>query len=306
MKFFKYYYFVAIFTAAVLYLQLSFFPGIRGCILREGIREPVVSSLNNCTASFHLLFLALFLALAAGLVWFGFRRFESVYKYLEKRNKEWVIVVVLTTLAILPYLSRGNVFLGDAMHFSGLTIYMKQAILSLSYPAWQFYWHMGSGVFAFYGWLYFLLSGIVNIFVGVDWTNKILFFALHVISALLAYKFVKIATKNSKMAIIAAVVYSLSFEHIARIMIGRSMTSLTYMLTPLLFIIFELRISKKLSQNRAIAFIAITTSLLFLNQQADSIFITGMQELINWSEAQKSDDKVEQATQELKEKGLME
>jgi len=43
-----------------------------------------------------------------------------------------------------------------------------------------------------------------------------------------------------------------------------------------------------------------------LNFEPKVSFEQGMQELINWSEAQKSDDKVEQATQELKEKGLME
>ena len=35
-------------------------------------------------------------------------------------------------------------------------------------------------------------------------------------------------------------------------------------------------------------------------------FEQGMQELIQWSEAQKSEDKVDQATQELRDKGLME
>ena len=122
-----------------------------------------------------------------------------------------------------------------------------------------------------------------------------MFFAFHVGSALIAYKFVKIATKNSKIAIIAALVYGLSFEHIARVMIGRSFTSLTYLLTPLLFLIYELRLSRKLSRYKFIALIAGTAALLIFNHPANAVFILAIFGIYAGIKALETDSKKVQA-----------
>ena len=307
MKFFKYCYFVvAAWILAFSYLQLSVLPNIRHCVLEKGGVSSLtsvssgVNALKICSSTTLLPVLALLAITSAIIIIFGFRKgyFGKVYKYLEQKNREWVIVAGAVVLGVLPYLSTGNVLLSDALHFSAMTMYMKQALMSLTVPSVSFYWHLGAGIFAFYGWLYFLVSGLVNLVIGIDWTNKILFFALHVGSALLAYKFVKITTKNSKIAIIAALVYGLSFEHIARVMIGRSFTSLTYLLTPLLFLIYEMRLSRKLSKYKSIALIAGTAALLIFNHPANAVFILAIFALYAGVKAFETDKKhaVELAT----------
>jgi len=301
MKFFKYCYFAAaIWVFAFFYLQLAVLPGLRNCVLEnEGVSgltsfTSVINALNSCSIATLLAASALLAITSATIVLIELRKnyFAKLYRYLEDRKKEWVIVAATVALGALPYLSSGNVFLGDAMHFSALTIYMKQAIGSLSIPTTAFYWHMGASVFAFYGWLYFLVSGIVNLFIGIDWTNKLLFLLLHIGSALLAYKFVKTATKNGKAAIIAALVYGLSFEHIAKVMIGRSFTSLTYFLIPLLFLIYELRLNKKLGINKSVALIAITSALLVFNHPANAVFILAIFALYALLKALEKDKKL--------------
>ncbi len=283
MKFFKYCYFAAVFAFAGLlsYLQLSLLPAARNCILnREGVAalssaSAIADGLKGCGSLTLAAVAAAIAILSAIILFFGFFRghFARAYSYLEKRNREWVIVAVVVAAAALPYLARGNVVLGDAMQFSALSIYLKESLMSLSYPFWTFYWYLGSAPLAFYGWLYLLAAGAANSFLSIDAANKILFFLLHLGSALAAYAFVKTTTKNGKMAVIAALVYGLSFEHIARIMVGRSITSLTYFLTPLLFLAYELRLDGKIGGFKATALIAVVASMLIANHQADAVFI---------------------------------
>lgn len=286
MKFFKYCYFAAVLAFAGLfsYMQLSLLPAARNCILEEkGVGAlssagAIVYGLRSCSDANLAVVAAAVAILSAIMLFFGFFKgyFARAYGYLEKRNKEWIMVAVVVAAAALPYLSRGNIVLGDAMQFSALSIYLKESLTSLSYPFWTFYWYMGSAPLAFYGWLYLLVAGFANIFVSMDAANKLLFFLLHIGSALAAYAFAKTATKNSRIAVVAALAYGLSFEHIARIMIGRSITSLTYLLTPLLFLFYEMRLNKRLGSCKSIALIALTASFLIFNHQADAVFIIAM------------------------------
>ncbi len=286
MKFFKGCYFAAVFAFAGLlsYMQLSLLPSARNCILeKEGISAlssagAIADGLIGCGSLSLAAVAAAIALLSAIIILFGLARgyFAGAYSYLEKRNKEWVIVAVVVAAATLPYLARGNVVLGDAMQFSALSVYLNESLASLSYPFWTFYWYMGSAPLAFYGWLYLLFAGFANFIVGIDAANKLLFFFLHIGSSLAAYAFAKTATKNSRMAVVAALVYGLSFEHIARIMVGRSITSLTYFLTPLLFLAYELRLGRRIGSCRATALIAVIASMLILNHQADAVFIVAV------------------------------
>ncbi|MAG15603.1 hypothetical protein CMO88_00925 [Candidatus Woesearchaeota archaeon] len=278
MKVSKYYHVGGIAWILVFaYLQLFLAPNVRNCALENGLFSSSISSaLQSCTSlSLSLTIAILGLLTAVMLLALKQGYFTELYDRLEKKKREWSIVAVLISLATLAYLSKGDVVLGDAMQFSALIVYVKQALTSLTYPFWTFYWYMGSAPFAFYGWLHSFVFAIVNIFVGINWTNKIMFFLLHLGSALLMYKFVKVTTNNSKIAIISALVYGLSFEHMARVMIGRSITSLTYFLTPLLFLVYSLRLNKKLSTNKAVAGIAAIVALLMFNHP-DSVFIVAI------------------------------
>ncbi len=286
MKFFKGCYFAAVFAWAGLftYFQLFLLPGARNCILEAGgtaalsSASAIAASLKSCSDANFAVVAAAVAILSAIMLFFGFAKgyFSGAYGYLEKRKKEWVVAAVVVAAAAMPYLARGNVVLGDAMQFSALSLYLGESLASLSYPSWTFYWYMGSAPLAFYGWLYLLAAGAASLFTGIDAANKILFFALHIGSALAAYAFAKTATKNSRIAVIAALAYGLSFEHIARIMVGRSITSLTYFLTPLLFLAYELRLDRRIGSSKATAFMAVIVSMLILNHQADAVFIAAI------------------------------
>ncbi len=283
MAFFKYCYSAAVLAFAGLfsYMQLSLLPEARNCILEnKGVGAlssagAIASGLKSCSDATLAAVVAAAAVLFSAILFFGFVKgyFASAYGYLEKRKREWVMVAAVVAAATLPYLAKGNVVLGDAMQFSALSAYLGESLASLSYPLWTFYWYMGSAPLAFYGWLYLLIAGTFNMLLGIDLANKLLFFLFHIGSALAAYAFAKTATKNSRIAVIAALAYGLSFEHIARVMIGRSITSLTYLLTPLLFLFFEMSLNKRIGSGKSIALIALSISMLIFNHQADAVFI---------------------------------
>lgn len=277
--------YTAAFTAAIagliiLYaqLQLLLLPQLRNCVLERAGIAASVTVIKSCSSPAILYSLPPLLLLSGFVLLLGFWKgcFTGLYGWLEQRKKEWVIPGIIVAVAALPFLSRGNVVLGDAMQFSALSVFVKESLLQLSYPYWTFYWYMGSAPLAFYGWLSFLVTGMANLFVSIDWANKIVFFAFHILSALAAYKFVKTATNNTKAAVVAALVYGLSFEHIARIMVGRSITALTYLLTPLLFLAYELRLNEKIGKYKFVAVTAATAALLIFNHQADAMLIAAI------------------------------
>lgn len=261
-------------AALIIYLQLFAMPGLRQCALEKSgvnISPDVAKSCLKASYAVSSILLLISSGILAALLFKG--QFRNLYQSLEKRRKEWVIVAAIVSTAALTYLSKGNVVLGDAMQFSALSEYLKNSMLSLIYPFWTFYWYLGSAPLAFYGWLSFFITGIVNIFTSIDWANKIVFFTAHIASALLAYRFAKTATNNTKASIIAGLAFGLSFEHIARIMVGRSLTAITYVLAPLLFLIIESRLKEKIGSGKTAGLIALTSGLLILNHQADALFI---------------------------------
>lgn len=286
MKFFKYCYFgaAAVLAALLLHLQALLLPEIRGCVLEKaGVGalssvSTLATQLKGCIGISNAAEIAAIAVLAILVVAAGIKKgyLAAAYGNLERNNREWVVALIIAALAALPYIAKGNVVLGDAMQFSALSVYLKESLAAASYPLWNFYWYLGSATVAFYGWLYLMLAGILNFVVSIDAANKILFFAFHIISALLAYKLAKMVTGSGRAAIIAAAVYALSFEHIARIIVGRSITALTYVLVPALFIVYEKRLRKSISRAAAIGLIALASALLIFNHQADGAFAIAM------------------------------
>ncbi len=264
------------FILAFAYMQLAILPEARQCIIEsQGADASLVKTAASCISAGAVITTALLAVAGAGTLYLGFRRqyFLRIYSYLEKRGKEWFIPVGLTAVAVLFYLTKGNYLAGDALNSTALTMLMADYIKSLTFPYWDFHWYMGSAPFAFYGWLYPLISGALSLATGVEAANKIIFYSLHLLSAGLMYKFAKTATNSSKAAIIAALAYSLSMEHAGRVMIGRSFAVISYALLPLLFLIYESRLSGKIGRNKAIAAMALTAAAMVLNHPADSAFM---------------------------------
>src|SRR3989344_3539599 len=112
MKFFKGCYFAAVFAFAGLlsYMQLSLLPSARNCILEnKGISAlssawAIADGLKSCGNTTLAAVVAAVAILSAIILFFGFFKgyFARAYGYLEKRDKEWVMVAVVVAAAALP------------------------------------------------------------------------------------------------------------------------------------------------------------------------------------------------------------
>lgn len=283
MGFFKYCYSAALtaWLAAIIQIQINLLPTLRQCALnREGVRAlesatGIITAAKECLNNGAITFFAAIIILTAFLLITGIKKgyIAKAYDYIDRKNMHWILVAAITAIAALPYLSKGSVLLGDGLLLSAATAYMKESLLQFTYPFWTPYWYSGTELFPFYASLYPTIAGAANILLTTDTAQKILLFALHTGSALLAYKAAKTITKNSDFAIISGIAYGLSLEHIGRIMIGRLITSFTYLLLPILFIAYEMNASNKLGSRKFIAITAITSALLLYNHQTDGLFM---------------------------------
>jgi hypothetical protein len=212
------------------------------------------------------------LALAAFLLTRPMAAFVRLWAILDRRGLAWALPLLVVAVAALPYLSTGDALLHDAMLFAAVTTYLMDSLLSGHSGYWSFYWYLGHPPFAFFGWFFWLLSGGLGVLVGLNLANKILFYALHLGSTAGAYAFSRAATGDTKIAVVTALAYGLGFDHFARIFTGRTFLALIYFLLPLLFLIWELRLQRRLSRSWATAGVAVLSCALIFTHQVDGAF----------------------------------
>ena len=279
MKTNKYSYWAAglVLMGSVAYLQLGTLPSVRQRLLEELGTKAGVAALAStafaCLEDGDMAALALAAASLSAFLLAGFSgMFLQTWSGLQRSGREWCLPAIVVAAASLPYLSRGNVMLGDAMQFSALTAYMRDSLLNMSLPYWSFHFYLGFPPYAFFGWLFWALAGSLGLLLSLDLSNKLLFYTLQIGSALAAYAFTKARAGDARVAVVAALAYGLSFEHFAKIFTGRSFLALTYLLAPLLFLAFELGFQRRLGRGAAIAAMASLSSLLMFTHQVDGAF----------------------------------
>ena len=264
-------------VATLVYAQLVLLPELRMCTLvKVGFPAPLGSLLNGvltCVPTSGAVALAI--AALAAAVFFLTRpiaAFVRLWTALERRGLQWAVPLVVVAVAALPFLSKGDALLHDAMLFAAVTTYLMDSLLSGHNSYWSFYWYLGHPPFAFFGWLYWLLSGGLGAVVGLNLANKILFYGLHLGSTAGAYAFSLAAMRDPKIAVVTALAYGLGFDHFARVFTGRTFLALIYLLLPLLFLIWELRLQRRLSKPWAIAGIGVLSCALIFTHQVDGAF----------------------------------
>lgn len=264
-------------VATVVYAQLVLLPELRMCTLEKvGLRASPGSLLDGvltCVPKSGAVALAIaVLSTAMFVLTRPMAAFARLWTALERRGLPWAVPLLVVAVAALPYLSKGDALLHDAMLFAAVTTYLMDSLLSGHHSYWSFYWYLGHPPFAFFGWLYWLLSGGLGAVVGLNLANKILFYGLHLGSTIGAYAFSQAATRDPKIAVVTALAYGLGFDHFARIFTGRTFLALIYFLLPLLFLVWELRLQRRLSRPWAIAGIAVLSCALIFTHQVDGAF----------------------------------
>ncbi|MFH1182145.1 MAG: hypothetical protein V1702_04260 [Candidatus Woesearchaeota archaeon] len=258
---------IALVTAAVaLYslLQLKALPEIKRCALSQNLH------LAGCISAWVII---LCLALAAVLVScliLLLKKPEAIEALFRKKRLPIALLAAIIATISVFYFAPGDVALGDAAAFTATARYAHDAIRHLQVPFWNFYWNAGVSIFSAYGFLAPLAAGLLGFITGdINTAVKLYMFIAQVAGSIFAFLFIEKISNSKKAAFIGALAYSLSLEHIGRIMIGRTQAAMLYALAPLLFLVFEKYIGKK----QVIPAIALVCSLLFFTHPADGAFI---------------------------------
>ncbi len=268
---------LAAIVVAFVALQLQTIPAAKVCLFEKATEGAGLGTLAHCFSAktiWPLLMLfqaALFIALIE--VFYGSLTglFETAF---ESSGKTVLLLAAAVAVLTAFYMAKGDVLLGDAYLFHPAAQIFKDAAAQ-GIPHHTFYWYGGSAHFEYYGQLYFALAAVADIvFRDMNLTLKIINWLLHIAAAVAVYLLAIELTKSKKASFAAAIAYSVSYEHIARIMLhGRLMDSLMYILLPLLLLIAEKYLKGKISRTTATAGLSLTAAAIFLNSPGDGVFL---------------------------------
>lgn len=268
---------LAAMIVAFIALQLSTIPAAKACLFEKATQGAGLGTLAHCfTAGTTWPALMLFqAALFLALIELFYGSLSELFETIFKSNKK-TIFLAAAAVAVLTffYLAKGDVLLGDAYLFQPAAQIFKDAAAQ-GIPHHTFFWYGGSAHFEYYGQAYFTLAAAADfIFHDMNFTLKIINWLLHIAAAIAVYLLALELTKSKKASFAAAIAYSVSYEHIARIMLnGRLMNSLIYFLLPLLLLLVEKHLKQKIGKTAAVAGLSLTAAAIFLTNPGDGVFV---------------------------------
>jgi hypothetical protein len=201
---------------------------------------------------------------------------SSLFVNVLGSHKKTVLLVVVVVAALTSfYLARGDVLLGDAYLFQPTAELFRNVFVQDFIPHHSFMWYGGSAHFEYYGQMYFGMVSDMSFVLGdVNLALKVVNWLLHIGAAVVMYFFAFELIKSRRGAFIAAIAFSVSYEHIARIMIhGRLMNSLLYLLLPLMLLLTEKYLRGKISPVTAAVTLGLTAASIFLTNPGDGLFL---------------------------------
>lgn len=167
-------------------------------------------------------------------------------KVFETEKRTLMLLVIACLLCCRYYFARGGLaWAGDANFHIGYAWIASQAFSQGEIPIWTNYFGTGGPYCQFYGFLFFYVTGAVDVvFSDLEFSLKIVMGLSHVISGIGMYLFVR-TLFNRQAGFIAAIAYVTCVWHMQQVLImGRYPLSLFYALLPFPFFFYErLRVS---------------------------------------------------------------
>ncbi len=268
---------IAVMVLAFAAVQLYTVPAAKSCIFEKVAGNHAgLGGLAGCfppEIAWPALLMVQAALLLAAIEAFGKNLGRLAEDVLASDRKTLFLLIGAVAVLTSFYLARGDVLLGDAYVFQPAAEIFKDA-MGEGIPHHSFYWYGGSSHFEYYGQLYFGLAAAADfIFNNINLTIKVVNWLLHIAAAVVVYLLVLEWTRSRKASFIAALAYSVSYEHIARIMLhGRLMNSLIYALVPLLILLIEKAVSGK-GKTAAAASASLAAAAIFLASPGDGIFV---------------------------------
>jgi hypothetical protein len=171
------------------------------------------------------------------------RKFTGLLTWVFSDERRTVLALALTSLvSVRYYFAPGALsWAGDApQHISYLDI-TSEILSNFELPIWTNYFGAGSPFLQFYGFLYFLIAGALNLVVGdVNLTAKLILGLSHAASGIGVYFLCRILLGSRRAAFLAGLGYVLCFWHAQQVIVmGRHPVGLFYALLPWTYVFLE-------------------------------------------------------------------
>ncbi len=264
-------------------IQTFVLPEVKSCAfssleISSGLSlSSILPSAISCFSPAYFAFFIFPVAFALLLLHPGFfREFAGFLSGIFSSRKSTVIVLVILLASLFSFfLAPGDAMLSDAGQFQGVTFSYLNSMRQFSFPDFTFDFYAGSMQFYYYGPAYFIATALFSMpFSDVNLSLKLFLFLSQVGAAVAFFFFANRLLRNNSHSFIAAVAYSLIFEHVAKIaIVGRTILAPVYLLLPLLFLSFEKLADGSMRKLAAIIAISLLVSAIFLTSPADSVFI---------------------------------
>lgn len=183
-------------------------------------------------------------------------RLTDFLSWIFEDDRRTVIALAVSSLAAVRcYFAPGDLsWAGDApQHISYVDI-TTEMLVDLRLPIWTNWYGAGSPFLQFYGFLYFLVTGALNLLIrDVDLAGKLVLGLAHAASGLGVYAFVRVITRSRRAAFLAGLAYVLCFWHLQQVIVmGRHPVGLLYALLPWPYVFFERSLAERAWQRTAV------------------------------------------------------
>ena len=171
------------------------------------------------------------------------RQLTRLFDYcFAHETRTLVLLIISCTVLLRYYFTIGQLsWAGDAAEHIVYSWIAAKAWAAGELPIWTNYVSGGSPFLQFYGFLFFYVVAIVDLFVGEIFTAlKLVLGIAHICSGIAAYAWFKVTFGSRSAAYLGALAYILSFWHTQQVLfMGRLPLSLFYAVLPLPFFFFE-------------------------------------------------------------------
>jgi hypothetical protein len=157
-------------------------------------------------------------------------------------RRTFLSLAAMCLVSVRYYFAPGGLsWAGDApQHISYLDI-TTRILSDFELPIWTNYFGNGSPFLQFYGFIYFLIAGVLNLFLDdVDLTTKLVLGLSHAASGIGVYYFCRALACSRRASFLAGLGYVLCFWHVQQVIVmGRHPVGLFYAFLPWPFVFLE-------------------------------------------------------------------
>jgi len=179
---------------------------------------------------------------------------DSVGMNSRSKLRTWgppALLVLASGLALTCYFAPGDILGGDAhSHMARTWLWQDIIAREASFPIWTNRWYFGFPLDLYYGFLYYLLSGLLAMLLAGDaiLATKITLWLLHSASGLAMFACVRLLTGSGAAALFAGLFYLMSMQHTGIIILAGALPlSLIFVVLPLCFCAFESFVRSRIS-----------------------------------------------------------